>query len=453
MANTISYAMARRVINPEVPVSLAGYFNIRMVTEIFDDIEVRALALKSGASEFLLVQYDLLTVSTVLYERVLAKIADLPQYSRKNVLFTATHTHTAPNYRETCKASDPRYMEALVETSAEAIREAAAAPKATGTMSCGKTFDDRFIFNRRYWMKDGSVTTNPGKLNPNIDKPEGPIDAEIPLAAIVNSETGKIDVLLANIVNHTDTIGGTEVSADWAGFTRRILEKDCGIKMMFPLIGAAGNINHFDTSTDMNQTQYAEAERIGSGYAETIKAALSGLKTIEGGELIPLYGEVEAGPAEISEKEVADARATVEKFKDVEVSDDITLTSEDLANGAPFALKYFANALIGVAENPLNFCFPISGFQFGEFVMASLPSEPFTEIGQTIKNEIYAGKNCFVVSHGNGTGSLKNHGGYIPNLWNYDRGGYETEILSNPFERHTAEKLIEGWKKIASTKD
>src|SRR5207245_6287873 len=34
-------------------------------------------------------------------------------------------------------------------------------------------------FNRRYHMKDGTVVFNPGKMNPNIVRPAGPIDPEV----------------------------------------------------------------------------------------------------------------------------------------------------------------------------------------------------------------------------------------------------------------------------------
>ena len=91
---------------------------------------------------------------------------------------------------------------------------------------CGNTVDRRFSFNRRYWMKNGTVVTNPGKLNPDIARPEGKTDYEIPLIGIRNN--GQCQVILANIVNHTDTIGGCNVSADWPGFMiRKLGERKC----------------------------------------------------------------------------------------------------------------------------------------------------------------------------------------------------------------------------------
>ena len=73
-------------------------------------------------------------------------------------------------------------------------------------------------------MKDGTVLTNPGKLNPDIVRPEGVIDPEIPLMAV--KQDGMMRLIVANISNHTDTIGGDLVSADsrawcsgWEGLT------------------------------------------------------------------------------------------------------------------------------------------------------------------------------------------------------------------------------------------
>ena len=48
MEGKLYYGIGRRCINPKVPVSLAGYFNVRMWESVADDIEVRALVLRQG---------------------------------------------------------------------------------------------------------------------------------------------------------------------------------------------------------------------------------------------------------------------------------------------------------------------------------------------------------------------------------------------------------------------
>ena len=102
--NKISFGLGRSIITPTMKVSLAGYFNPRIVTEVFDDLECRAVVLRKDGTEFLLVQFDLITVSDLLYTAVMDAIADLKQFSPENVLLTAVHTHTASDYRPSSPA-------------------------------------------------------------------------------------------------------------------------------------------------------------------------------------------------------------------------------------------------------------------------------------------------------------------------------------------------------------
>ena len=446
----IHFGTARRCLNPQIPVSLAGYFNVRMWDRVLDDLEVRAVIFKQGPVYAGILHFDLVTVPLYLCDAILDGIhqAGIPELTRENLTMSAIHTHTGPEVRPQISGFNPEYPPFAVKQAVDAVCEAFRNLQ-EGELLYGQTADARFLFNRRYWMKNGQVMTNPGKLNPEIVRPEGDIDPEIPMLGI--RRDGKLKVLLCNIVNHTDTIGGNGVSADWNGFLRRILEKELGDgSMVCPLIGASGNINHFDVSTDHCQTCYAEAERIGTGYAETIRQALPELKPVEGCMMKTVFGDVAVMPREISEKEVADARATVKKYADYSFDANTDMTSEDLAKGAPSVLKFFAENLLKQAANKEKMHLYLTGIAFGNSVMiASLPSEPFTEIGLMLRKGIFAGRVCLVPTLANGTGSYNNGGGYIPNVWNYGRGGYEDTPRSNPFSKTTADAVISKWKQLA----
>jgi neutral ceramidase len=447
MDRNLFYGLGRRCINPQVPVSLAGYFNIRMWEKVADDIEVRALVLKQGGKYSAIVQFDLVTASPDLLETFYRELSDLKSLTRKNMIVTATHSHTAPAVASR-PGSHPDYAPFAAKKAAEALREALENMK-PGELLSGMTKDNRFAFNRRYWMKNGVVVTNPGKLNPEIARPEGEVDYEIPLIGIKSE--GQLKVLLANIVNHTDTIGNSEVSADWTGFFIRHVESKLGSNsMVMPLIGASGNINHFDVSTSMDQTCYAEAKRIGDGYAETVEKALASLRATVNFKMFTKNSELICGPREIPAAELADAKLTLEKYKDVpDPGADGNLTSEDLAKKAPAALKYFAKALLAMADNKEPVKFNLVGIFLGDACIVSLPSEPFVEIGLQIKKSVFPQYNTMLVSHSNGTDNPKIGFGYIPNSWNYGRGGYETTPRSNPFSVKTADMLVAAWRKMA----
>src|SRR5438876_190917 len=59
-----------------------------------------------------------------------------------------------------------RYTAELPRLIARAVSEASARLAPT-RVSFGREIEPRLAFNRRYWMKDGTVGWNPGKLNPN----------------------------------------------------------------------------------------------------------------------------------------------------------------------------------------------------------------------------------------------------------------------------------------------
>lgn len=451
----IKFGTSRRCINPEVPISLAGYFNVRMWDHVLDDLEVRVVAFEGqDKTTALLVHYDLVAVPLSFCDLLLNALKDngYTQFNRSNVTICATHTHTGPEIRPNKNGANADYIPFLLDKSLAAIKEA------LSNMVLGEVFtscakDARFIFNRRFYLKDGSVLTNPGKLNPQILRPEGDIDQEIPVVAI--KVGGQIKLVISSIVNHSDTIGGTGVSADWPGVLHRIIEEKLGANSMHvPLVGAAGNINHFDVSNNNNQTNYNEAIRIGTGYSQSILAALDNLQPVEGEDFKVISGITESLNCQISSQEIAEAKAIVEKYPDLDVEKCASLTSEDLAKGVPVVLKYFAQVLLSMVESKETPIFYLNSFVFGKSaIIASLPCEPFVEIGLILRKEIFRNYTCLVTEHANGTGSANCAGGYIPNAWNYNRGGYETTPRSNPFSQDTAQRLLATYRQMASQLD
>ena len=100
-------------------------------------------------------------------------------------------------------------------------------------------------------------------------------------------------------------------------------------------------------------------------------------------------------------------------------------------------MRYFAENLLKIAAAKKEFDFEVSAITLGNCAVVGLPAEPFVEIGLEIRKEIFADKSqtlCSIMNNGSGSG-------YIPNLWNYRRGGYENTPRSNQFSIHTAAEL------------
>ena len=446
MKNRIKFGIGRYCINPQVPVSLAGYFNIRMWDKVLDDIFVSTVVISHGDTICAIISCDIVTITHSIAERIYNKLSSFCKLNRNNVIITATHSHTAPEIRKTKPGFNPEYLFFFENKIIISVQKALENLK-DGELIAAKAEDARFAFNRRYWMKDGTVVTNPGKLNLDIDCPEGPIDPEIPLLGIKHK--GSLKVLLANISNHSDTIAGSGISSDWNCFLRRRLEMKMGIDSMFiPLISPSGNINHFDVSNASNQSCYAEAERVGNGYADTIEQALCRLKPLINVKLTTANQTVISGPCDISEEDLKEARQIIDKYRDLDIAkSQCSLTSEDLAKKRPIALKFFAETLLKRSLDTNERHFNLVKISFGSLCLISLPAEPFVELGLTIKNDIITDKKVMIVTH-SGTGADHVSGGYIPNEFNYGRGGYEITPRSNPFAQNTANKLIAGIREL-----
>ena len=171
---------------------------------------------------------------------------------------------------------DSAYLQQVADKTVEMVLTAEQ-NLAPAVLRLGSVRDNPFAFNRRYWMKGGGVTTNPGVKNPNIVKPEGPVDREIGVLAV--EQEGRVTALLANIVNHTDTVGASLVSADWPGRMERAVQNALGYDpLVMTLIGCAGNVNHIDVNADTPQGYaYEKVCELGRGYAERVVSLLGRL--------------------------------------------------------------------------------------------------------------------------------------------------------------------------------
>lgn len=425
---------AREVITPQVPLSLAGYFNIRMWTEVLDDLLVQAVALKQEDQAAVLIQFDLLGVSNEYMRRIREACRDIPCLAPENILFTGSHTHTAPDIHSHRKGGNRTYNDAAIASAAKAVHDAFSDLAATTTW-LGRARDERFAFNRRYWMKSGNVITNPPRRDPEIERPEGPTDPTIELLEFRTADQRRI--LLTNIVNHADTTEGCKVSADWPGWLRRALEQALPNTVVLPVIGTAGNINHFDPNGPAEQSGPNITERIGRGYAESVLAALPNMHRNDGDDLRTAATTFTTGPREVDEAELAQARQHAAKYA---FDGQTTLTSEDLATESPAALKYFADSLISVAEDRSEKRFEVGALMVGQAIIVMLPGEPFVEIGLALKE--HTGERPTLAA------ALNQDCAYIPNHFNYGRGGYETTARCSPYSIKTGDHLLSAAKAL-----
>jgi len=407
--------LARAVITPPPGVALAGYFSPRFNRGVRDDLYVRVCLFRQGGVVAGLVQFDLIELPVAFCEALRSRLNAVSAGLGDPLIIAATHTHTGPEVRAARDATHQHALDLILDQAEAAVRTAlwSFVPAEVHAVS---VVNNPLAYNRRYWMADGRVVTNPGKLNPAIVRPEGPVDRQV--HALMITAGGEPAAVIANLSNHTDTIGDDLVSADWPGFLERTLQSALGRQLpVLTLIAPSGNINHFDVTSGQGQTCYDEARRIGEGYAEIILGALDDAVPVRPAPLAFVRQTFVLRKRTISAAELRQAEAVLAKGQDAEG----VFTSEDLARGAPAVLRFFAQQLVAFAQREAGktLDFPVMALRLGaETAIASLPGEPFAEIGMAIRLRSPFSRTL-LASQANG------YAGYIVMDECFEHGGYE----------------------------
>ncbi len=434
------FGFAKEDITPKRGIGLCGYFEPRPNKGAYDSLNIRAALFECGGRIGGIVSYDLCLFGRALVEKFMVAVQSAGMDFARDLLYSATHTHTGPYTSPVFgdAGMDREYIDGVVAKTVAAVRRAYES-LADAELLTGRTECSTLAFNRRFWMKDGTVLTNPGKLNPDIVRPESIIDPEIPLMAV--KQDGMMRLIVANISNHTDTIGGDLVSADWPGRMERAIQDHFGYDIpVITLIAPQGNINHFNVENDFDQTNYAEACRIGKGYAAAIISSLYALKPVEVDELRVVSTEFEAPYVQVSDKEYNEAKAIVESIGKISAASADDLTSEGIAKGNAYVKKFFAQRLMECRDNPIKTkrMEIMSALEFGrELAILAIPAEPFVEIGLEIR-KASPFKQTMV------SALTQGEIGYIGLPECYGRGGgYETRPSRSAPAHDLAPKIIE----------
>lgn len=428
---------AQEIITPPVGVGLAGYFNKRPNRGMYDDLYVKVVMIKANGRHFGFMTFDLCSVTMQMCADLKQRItAQFGGEIQDGLIVSATHTHTGPEYRERRMEDNEVTRQAYRRTIDAAVRalERAMMNLQPGELAVGAVYNNPYGFVRRYWMKNGTLVTNPGWGNPEIDKPESDFDRTIGILAV--KQGGRIAALVCNLANHGDTIGGDLVSADWIG--RFAQEVQHTLKASLPVLvvdDASGDINHFDFRQKINQTSYAEAVRIGRGYASIVTDALDKLEPVTAEDVKIVNGTVTIPHRKLTAAELAEAKHILATVPDIRKEGDFE--SQDLANKAPAALRYFAQRAIDCHEKsvPSHDC-RLTVIKLGtQLAFVSLPGEPFNGIARAIRAASPC-KYTFVIE------LAQSDSGYVPMKECFERGGYEVQPGVDSVAPEAADEII-----------
>jgi hypothetical protein len=414
-------------ITPPMGTPMAGYYHQRGSQGVIDDLYAKAVVLHDGSTKVALVVCDIISLPRTAVLETRRLIEQQTGIAPGNVMISATHTHTGPvlarnSARDDLDGSNSEQAKDYTARLPQAIAQAVADANDRLTpvrVSHAREYEHRLAFNRRFWMKDGTVGWNPGKLNRNIIRPVGPIDPEV---GVVYFETADKKPILTyvNFAMHPDTVGGTGISADYPGVLARRLADYKGSQMVTIFAnGTCGNLNHINVNWAGQQKGPEEASRLGTILAAAVFKAYMDLKPVGDTTLRVASETLELPLAKVTEDDVRQAKQIAQQKDQAKFMEQVQAYKAldvDARQGKPLEVEVQVITM-GSA-----------------LAWVSLPGEIFVELGLSIK----AG-SPFEQTH---IAELANGSiGYIPNRSAYAEGSYE--VVSTRCAEGSGEMLVQ----------
>ena len=410
---------ARLDMTPPLGTPLAGYYSQRLAQDVLDPLSLNAIALSDGESTAVLITADMLGIRRSYTDEIRETVAKRLGIPAEHLMICSLHQHTSMRLADAWERSavtDKTYLDVFYRKIGD-VAQMAIDDMADATVTFAmKETAEPIAFIRRYFMKDGSVRTNPGKYRDQVVGPVGEQDHNVRLVKFVRE--GKKNIALVNFSTHPDTIGGKKISADWPGFVRRFVEEDHPDTHCLCLNGCQGDSNHINIYSDEKQSGYFRTEKMGRVIADAAGAVW------ENGEICPdakLFSDV---------KPVYNFTNT----SGSEYYDECAALYYGQWNGEKVASRTEhgydlgeCERIVKLRERGLIFqCVPVSVIGFGKLALVGYGGEPFMHYGEGARAAA-PDKHVICACCANG------YEDYLPTDSAFDEGGYEA--TSTPFTK------------------
>lgn len=412
--------MAELDITPPLGSSMPGYMEERKSEGIRDPLYAKACVVDSGETVLAFIVLDALFIPAREADRIRERLCRYTGIPVEQTMVSATHTHTGAPVRSGLDGSrHDEYLAYMADRAADAAIVAFNGRKPArigwGTGQVGDV-----SFNRRYWMKDGQLRTNPGRLNPEIDRPAGPIDPDVTLLRIDGLD-GQAMGIVTSFACHPDTIGGRAYSGDYPAALSAAVKESLGEQAVSVfLLGACGDINHTDTGRP------APAER---NFSREIGLRLAGgaLRIREDTETF-----TEAGAGAV--RAFIPMKLREASTREIEQAQRVLGDSRIVG-----AERFFAEQIMKVAEQPGGEAqLEVQALRLGDLAFVGMPGELFVELGLAVKQ---ASPYAHTIINTLCNGSIY---GYVCTETAYEQGGYEPRLkVFSRISPGTGERLAE----------
>lgn len=279
MVLSMKIGVCKKCISTALPIHLTGFGNPdRTFTGIRDDIFASALVVENNGQKAAIVTADVLGFDRSRVAELRREITARTGIPGNAVLFNASHTHSAPQVLAECSpgigAYNAEYGEFFYRSVYDAVCDAYDDLE-EGDLLCGEDECYGIGVNRR------RITTGAYEFAPYED---GVRNDEVTVLQAVCG--GKTKAVLFQYTCHPSTTGFNEISADYPGVARRLVEKRFPDAAAIYLQGCCGNIRVRtvdDTGLQFRGGTYEDTAHFGELLSASVERALGGaMRKIEG---------------------------------------------------------------------------------------------------------------------------------------------------------------------------
>ena len=441
-------------ITPELGSEIIGGFVPFPATHVHDELHSRCLVLDDGKTKLAIVVCDLLGMHRSLCVEARRLTQESTGILADNVLICATHTHSAatalgPNRYSSDEALTD-FQKFVAHRIADGVKRAANLLR-PAEVAFGQVDVPEHLFNRRWFMKEGTVPVNPfGKFDkvkmnppagsPNLTEPAGKTDPTVSFVALreanstensqtSNSQKSMIAVFSAYSLHYVGGVGDGAISADYFGCYCEALERlqrnSRGDPPFVALManGTSGDVNNINfVQPRERKAPYEQMNYVAQDLATQVNAALSNLAWENQAELAAEFRELDLKWRTVDDELLSWVQETEAKVP-------ATLSKDDLGPIYAGRIKRLA------AASPLTKA-PVQVLRIGDICIGTSPCETFTETGLEFKERCPFEKSFLVeLAHG--------YYGYLPTPRHFELGGYETWPGTNYLEPQASVKIMD----------
>ncbi|HEY1049626.1 MAG TPA: neutral/alkaline non-lysosomal ceramidase N-terminal domain-containing protein [Prosthecobacter sp.] len=428
-------------ITPPIGGAIVGGFAPFPSTHVHDELNARCLVLDNGEKRVAIVVCDLLGGARQMFDEAARLVKEQSGIPRECLLMSATHTHSAVS-----ALSENRYSltEPLTEYQTFVARRIADGVKrainnlAPARIGWGSGQEHDQVFNRRWFMKEGTVPPNPFggidkvKMNPprgaNLVKPAGPTDPEVCVVSLQTAEGKPLAVLANYSLHYVGDVGPGHISADYFPVVCDRLQQLLGAdRQDVPFVamlsnGTSGNINNVDYSKPATKAG-PPYTRIRAVAQDVAQAAFEAMQGITYHDWVPLDGR-------FSDLKLEARRPTAEQIARAEE----LATKPRLIGGRAALDVVYAERTLKLKDVAPFIDLPLQAVRIGDVGICGIACETFVETGLELKAKSPF-KPTFTHSIAGG------YFGYLPTPEHHALGGYETWLGTNRLEVQASVKI------------